>query len=57
MEVGGWVGGWVGPGLTRENIIGISSQNSSQPVLIFWSGIPYVFCLYIHCKNVLVIMI
>ena len=29
--------------------VGKSSQNSSKPVLIFWSSIPCVFCLYIHC--------
>ena len=41
MEVGGWV-------LVSLGIFfgGNSSQNSSEPVLIFWSGIPYVCCLY-----------
>ena len=39
--------GWVSPGLTL-NFLGKSSQNSSKPVLIFWSSIPYVFCLYMH---------
>ena len=34
----------VGPILTR--IFFKSSQNSPKPVLIFWSGIPCVFCLY-----------
>ena len=34
-----------------------SSQNSSKPIRIFWSSIPYVFCLYIHCLKLLVIMI
>ena len=31
-----------------EFFLGKSSQNSSKPVLIFWSSIPYVpvFCLY-----------
>ena len=29
-----------------EFFFGISSQNSSKPVLIFWSSIPCVFCLY-----------
>ena len=28
-------------------VVGKSSQNSSKPVLIFWSSIPYVFCLYL----------
>ena len=33
--------GWVGPGLTRNFFFfGKSSQNSSKPVLIFWSSIP-----------------
>ena len=44
--------GWVGPGVTRNFFgggRGKSSQNSSKPVLIFWSSIPCVFCLYIHC--------
>ena len=40
--------GWEGPGLTRI-FFGKSSQNSPKPVLIFWSSIPCVFCLYIHC--------
>ena len=39
--------GWVGTVLTRI-FFGKSSQNSSKPVLIFWSSIPYVFSLYIH---------
>ena len=30
---------------------GKPSQNSPKPVLIFWSSIPCVFCLYIHCQN------
>ena len=42
-----WV---VGPGLTRIFFVfGKSSQNSSKPVLIFWSSIPCVLCLYIQC--------
>ena len=43
MEVGGWiqVSHWI--------FFGKSSQNSSKLVLIFWSSIPCVFCLYIHC--------
>ena len=40
--------GWVGPGLTRNFFCGKSSQNSPKPVLIFWSSIPSVFCLYIY---------
>ena len=39
----GWV---VGPGLIRNSFCGKSSQNSPKPVLIFWSSIPCVFCLY-----------
>ena len=39
--------GWVGPGLTRIFFFK-SSQNSSKPVLIFWSSISCVFCLYIY---------
>ena len=35
-----------------EFFFGKSSQNSSKPVLIFWSSIPYVFCLYILLKVV-----
>ena len=47
------VGGWVGPGFTRNFFCGKSSQNSSKPVLIFWSSIPkYVFCLYTLLKVV-----
>ena len=30
-----------------EFFFGKSSQNSSKPVLIFWSSVPYVFCLYL----------
>ena len=42
MEVGGWVQVSLG--------IGKSSQNSSKPVLIFWSSIPYMYsvCIYIY---------
>ena len=41
---------WVGPGLTQNLCVcGKLSQNSPKPVLIFWSSIPLVFCLYIHC--------
>ena len=31
---------------------GKSSQNNPKPVLIFWSSIPCVFCLYIILLNV-----
>ena len=37
--------------------IGKSSQKSSKPVAIFWSSIPCVFCLYMHCYKLLVITI
>ena len=43
MQVGGWV---QTPGFTL-NFFGKSSQNSPKPVLVFWSSIPCVFCLYI----------
>ena len=40
---------WVGGSRSHsEFFCGKSSQNSSKPVLIFWSSIPYVFCLYIN---------
>ena len=39
----------MGPGLTRNFVCGKSSQNRPKPVLIFWSSIPCVFCLHIHC--------
>ena len=35
-----------------EFFFGKSSQNTSKPVQIFWSSMPYVFCLYIHCYKV-----
>ena len=38
----------MGSGLTRIFFVEKSSQNSSKPVLIVWSSIPCVFCLYIH---------
>ena len=44
--------GWVGPGLTQDFFGGKSSQNSPKPVLIFWSSIPCVFCLYTLLKVV-----
>ena len=47
----------VGAGLTRNFFCGKSSQNSPKPVVIFLSSIPCVFCLYIHCYKLLVIMI
>ena len=40
MEVDGWVK------VSLCIFCGKSSQNSSKPVLIFWSSIPFVFCLY-----------
>ena len=43
MEVGGWV--QVSLGLF---LYGISSHNIPKPLLIFWSSIPCVFCLYIY---------
>ena len=43
MEEGGWVQ------VSLGMFFGKSSQNSSKPVVIFWSSIPYVFCLYIPC--------
>ena len=43
----------MGPGLTRNFVVvGKSSQNSPKPVLIFWSSIPFVFCLYTLLKVV-----
>ena len=47
MEVGLWVGGSMSH---SEFLCGKSSQNTliSKPVLIFWSSIPCVFCLYIY---------
>ena len=38
----------MGPVLTRNLFCGKSSQNSSKPVLIFWSSIPYVDYLGIY---------
>ena len=40
--------GWVGQALNRF-FFGKSTQNRPKPLLIFWSSIPCVFCLYIHC--------
>ena len=40
MEVGGWVQ------VSLKFFSGKSSQNSPKPVVIFWSSIPCVFCLY-----------
>ena len=45
MDVGGWVHVSLG-------IFFKSSQNSYKPVLIFWSSIPCVFCLYTLLKVV-----
>ena len=42
MEVGGWVQVSLG---FFFNIF----KKSPKPVLLFWSSIPCVFCLYIHC--------
>ena len=39
--------GWVVPGLTR-NFFGISSQNNSEPVLIFRSSIPWVYIMDVY---------
>ena len=42
---------WVGGSRSHsEFLCGKSSQNSSKPVLIFWSSIPCVFCLYTLLK-------
>ena len=46
MEVGGWV--QVSLGIC----FGKSSKNSLKSVLIFWSSIPCVFCLYTLLKVV-----
>ncbi len=41
---------WVGGSRSHSDFVfGKSSQNSSKTVLIFWSRIPCVFCLYMHC--------
>ena len=40
---------WVGGSHSDFVVVGKSSPNSPKPVLIFWSSIPCVFCLYIHC--------
>ena len=42
----------MGPGLTRIFLVGKSSQNCPKPVLIFWSSIPCVLCLYTLLKIV-----
>ena len=41
----------MGPGLTRNFFK--SSKNSPEPVLIFWSSIPCVFCLYVYRPTLL----
>ena len=53
------LGKWVGGSRSHSEFFFKSSQNSSKPVLIFWSSVPCVFCLYniIHCYKLLVIMI
>ena len=43
MEVGGWVQ------VSLRIFCGKSSQNSPKPVVIFWSSIPCVFSMYMHC--------
>ena len=45
LEVGGWSKASLGICLFVENRPKI---NSPKPVLIFWSSIPCVFCLYIY---------
>ena len=41
-------------GLTRKKkLLKKSSQNSPKSVLIFWSSIPCVFCLYTLLKVVI----
>ena len=48
---------WVGVSMSHSDFLcGKSSQNSPKPVLVFWSSIPCVFCLYTLLK-VVVIMI
>ena len=42
----GWV---VGQGVTLNFFGGKSSQNSPKPERKFWSIVPCVLCLYIHC--------
>ena len=58
-EISVEVGGWVQVSLGICFFCGKSSQNSPKPVLIFWSTLPCVFCLYILyiAKKLLVIMI
>ena len=46
------MGGWVQVSL--GNFFGKSSQISPKPVLIFWSSIPCVFCLYYRLLKVVV---
>ena len=47
---------WVGGSRSHSEFFfwGNSSQNSSKPELIFWSSIPCVFGLYVHCYKLLV---
>ena len=46
------VGGWVQVSLRIYVLFVKSSKNSPKPVLIFWSSIPCVFCLYTLLKVV-----
>ena len=45
---------WVGGSRSHLEffVCGKSSQNSPKPVVIFWSSIPCVFCLYALLKVV-----
>ena len=44
--------GWVHVSLGIVVVVGKSSKNCHKPVLIFWSSIPCVFCLYTLLKVV-----
>ena len=37
----------MGPGLTQIFLLGKSSQNSTEPVLILWTIVCHLFCFYI----------
>ena len=52
MEVRSSGSEWVGPSLTLNFLVGKSFQNSPKLVVIFWSSIPCVFCLYALLKVV-----
>ena len=43
---------WVGGYRSHSEFFGKSSQNSPKPLLICWSSIPCVFCLYTLLKVV-----